>query len=105
MNRLCCRGGRRRRRPDQDAGASEPDKVTTIGVTLSDGCQSGAYADGDAGNDTGERVQLDALGEFALSLLGGSYVGATGVLTISFRRVVGHRVRRRKSSGTSSAHQ
>ena len=72
----------------QDAGAAEPEnKITTIEVTLSSGYQSGTYvADGDDATDTGERVQLDALGEFALSLLGGtaSYDDVTGVLTISF---------------------
>jgi VCBS repeat-containing protein len=71
-----------------DASAAEPeDKIGIIEARVSSGYQSGTYsADGDTGNDSGERLQLTATGEALVASLGGtaSFDAVTGLLTIRF---------------------
>jgi VCBS repeat-containing protein/parallel beta-helix repeat protein len=69
----------------------EEDKIQSIEVTLSSGNQAGGhYGVNPNVAGSGEHVQLDAFGEFALSLFGGSasYDDATGKLTVTFGTAV-----------------
>jgi VCBS repeat-containing protein len=71
-----------------DASPGEPeDKIASIEARITSGYQSGTYsADGNALDDTGERLQLTSAGETLLAGLGGTatFDGTTGLLTLSF---------------------
>jgi VCBS repeat-containing protein len=71
-----------------DASAAEPeDKIGVIEARISSGYQAGTYsADGDPGNDFGERLQLTAAGEAMVASLGGTvgFDAASGLLTLRF---------------------